>query len=499
MYKLYRSDKYKVFIGNREDIGFITCWSEPERIFGKISDDIGILSTLYSKYGVNIILRNLALNPNIRKIYLWSNEALSRTNIGFQGANLLRNLFINKNLATITDFKFESEIDITIINQILNDVEFVDISHIPYNELKTYLVNQTSTPVITSRESVDFPEPKVDEDITFPSENVGFIVRGVGIFDTWAKAVDKITRYGKTYDTQYGYKHRQLISLTWIIENEPDIDNIKIPNIDLPKDLTDKIGFEQVTLENYAKEVWMTSDVKTGVSYTYGNRLRKYPISNSNYIDQIELYLIIQLQKSLNTRRAFATSIVPEIDANSSEQPCFVFLQALVEGDTLNLLSLFRSQDIFKAGILNAYGLLSIQQELCDRLNLKKGSLKITSESAHIYEQDWVDAKNLVKCYIRDREPSMIFDPSTTGDPRGSFLVRITQDKIEVEMQDKLGNVLLNISGSSAKYLSLKLSKLELFGEMAHAMDIAMELQKAELCLKNNIKYMQDRPIILKN
>ncbi len=74
--KLYQPEKYKVYLGKGRGIGFCTVWNEPKTIFNKskiIRDNSVMLGTLYSRQGVSIILRNLALNPQIRTVYLWGN------------------------------------------------------------------------------------------------------------------------------------------------------------------------------------------------------------------------------------------------------------------------------------------------------------------------------------------------------------------------------------------------------------------------------------------
>ena len=76
MVSLYQPEKYKVFLGSGKSIGFCAVWNEAESLFYKskiLQEKTAILGTLYSRSGINIVLRNLALNPQIRKVILWGN------------------------------------------------------------------------------------------------------------------------------------------------------------------------------------------------------------------------------------------------------------------------------------------------------------------------------------------------------------------------------------------------------------------------------------------
>ncbi len=80
---LYKPEKYKVFLGEGKSIGFCTAWNEAETIFNKskiLRKKTVILGTFYSRSGVNIILRNLAFNPQIRKLIIWAMEGFQILN-----------------------------------------------------------------------------------------------------------------------------------------------------------------------------------------------------------------------------------------------------------------------------------------------------------------------------------------------------------------------------------------------------------------------------------
>ncbi len=493
--QLYQPDKYRVFLGEGKGVGFCTVWNEPERAIKECPEILkrsAIIGTLYSRQGVNIILRNLALNPQIRSLYLWNHGTLSCSPFGVSGKEVLMKIWehgINdKREIPGTDFKLEKEIDHAVVNSIRENVALKEIVDPDLNSVAKQLAEENSSPYM---EPVRFADavPEVIE--IFPSEKAGFIVRGKTVIDAWTRVVDRIMRYGTVKGTQYGTQQRELIGVTWVIENE-DPDN---PNIstDWPEGLKRTTGLNKDAIEHY-RSVFLSPDSPGGVSYTYGNRLMRYPNSGAP-IDQIEEVILKELKSSPDTRRATATTMVPSIDKDSKEPPCITQIQVLQNNGKLHLLVTVRSHDIFKAAMPNAFGLRALQARIAKEAGFEMGYLQITSQSAHIYESDWDDAKKLVRCAIWEREPVMHFDPSVGADPRGLFVISTKDNKISAYFKTPSGDDLMVIEGKTAREVGLKIANLELINRPDHLLDIGAELQKAEIALSQGMPYIQDKPL----
>jgi thymidylate synthase len=173
----------------------------------------------------------------------------------------------------------------------------------------------------------------------------------------------------------------------------------------------------------------------TDAVYTYGNRLRDYPRADIQYsgsgpgffrkkfdtifkhmgyiparssgevvfsgdgngggIDQVQESIINRLINNPESRRALAITWFPERDVKTDEPPCLQIVQALIDrNNRLNLICLFRSNDMLSAWGQNAYGLAHMQRYICDKVNekrkqqdnpLKTGWLETISVSAHMY------------------------------------------------------------------------------------------------------------------
>ena len=532
MLPLYQPEKYKVHLGEG-NFGFCTVWNEPELVFKKseiIRQKVAILGTLYSRQGVNVILRNLALNPQIRKLLLWGNGSLSNTKFGVLGSSILEKVWHDglESDGTVkgTQFKIEKEIKPQVVEEIRGGVELVNISDKSLEQVEDY-VKEIQIEKPAYMESVQFPEAIPEAVEVFPSEEVGWLVRGNKILDTWSRVLERIMRYGTIKGTQYGYQQRELIGVTWVFDKEdPTHPDFSLAS-DWPDNLRQVTGATEEAIKEY-HAVFLSAEPPAGVAYTYGNRLMEYPCQFINQmkiiiigqlrlpldisytygnrlmaypnqeqvIDQIREVIVKQLLESPDSRRAVATTMVPSIDRDSKEPPCITQIQALQSGGKLHLLTTVRSHDIFKAAIPNAFGLRILQKTITEELGFEIGQLQITSQSAHIYEQDWEDASRLVRCLFWERTPSFTFDPSNQADPRGNVIITIENDKIYLEFQSAEGDRLMKLDAESAMEMSRKVSQLELLSRPDHLMDVGMELQKAEIALRRGIPYRQDKPLI---
>ncbi len=496
---LYQPEKYSVFLG-RGAAGLCTVWNEPELIFNRsavVQEKAAIVGTLYSRQGVNVILRNLALNPQITTLIVWGNGTLSNTQFGVAGKSILEALWKNglEPDGTIigTQFKIEKEIDPQVVEKIRTNVTWRDLSAEPFEAVETALNSLSLAPAYM--EPVSFPDHESEVVETFPSEVVGWLARGRTIMETWSRVVDRIMRYGVVKGTQYGYQQRELIGVTWVITAEDaDQPNLKLA-ADWPETLRQTTGTTVDALTKYFN-VFLSPETPVGLAYTYGNRLMRYP-DPITPIDQIEEVIKKQLRDSPDSRRAVATTMVPSTDKDNKSPPCITQVQALQTNGALHFLVTARSHDLFKAAIPNAFGLRKLQQNIAHDLGFSTGALQITSQSAHIYEQDWEDAFRLVRCQFWEREPAMGFNPETQSDPRGNLIISLENGKLNARLQGPTGEELVRLDAPSAKALAKKIAQLELLSRSDHIFDVALELQKAELALSTGKTYRQDQPFIL--
>lgn len=495
--ELYKQEKYPVIIGEGEHVGFCTAWSDPEKVLEQAPDlrqKAALIGTLYSREGVNIILRNLCLNPDIVHLLIWGKGELSQTPFGLAGTQIIKSLWekgvSDNGVVGETGFKVHPEIDLKVLRQVVANVVLVDVSDIDLNQAVKKIDGLPLKPAYSEPKA--FPEHKPEGGMTFPSEEVGFLVRGKKAVETWILVVDRILRYGFIKPTEYGNLQRELPVINWVIEEEK-IDSPYLP--DWPKGLLELVGLKREALEEYYQE-FLSPVLPEGTVYTYGQRLRAYPGENGP-IDQVA-EIIRQIKKCKVTRRAAAVTLCPPIDKEAKSPPCISMVQALVVNDRLSLFVTVRSHDIFKAGIPNAFGLLALQKYIAQEVGYPPGKLSITSNSAHIYEEDWENAQALLRCQVWEREPRKDFDPTKDQDPRGNIIIQVNGKVIRAELIDFDGNSLWQMAGTSAHEIATKLAQLNLLSRADHWMDIGSELMKAEIALKLGVLYKQDEPFNLR-
>lgn len=495
---LYLPEKYKVILGNG-DAGLCTVWSDPNIVIKQVPhllDVCAIIGTLYSKEGVNIMLRNLCLNPHITNLFIWGKGNLSKTSQGKSGWDVLVNLWSNgisdDGIVNKINFRLHENMDFPLIRKVIENVRLIDVSDMELSQVLDHISKtETKQPYMNP---VSFPVYQRETDATFPSEEVGWTVRGRRIADAWIKAIDKIVRYGTAKKTEYGNEMKELSVITWVSESE-DIGNPFIP--DWSHELRHIIGVEsKETIYEYIKRVFFESKLPEGTVYTYGQRLRAYPTESGKQIDQIK-FLINKMKECEVSRRAVATLWYPLQDENEKSPACLTQIQVLQNNGRLHLFATVRSHDMFKAALLNAFGLRAVQKEIADELRVSIGKLSITSNSAHIYEEDWDNAKKLVKCQIWEKPISLTFNEKEDADPRGNTVVSIIGDKLSVDLISPTGETLTTLEGSSAKELCLKIAKLDLLSRPDHYMDIARQLQRAEIAMKLGLEFRQDKQLDL--
>jgi len=497
---LYLPGKYRLVTGGG-GAGFCTIWSDPDIVLAQapeLKEHAALVGTLYSREGANIILRNLALNPDIRHLVLWGNAPLSKTPFGLMGKSVITALweqgFDAEGKVIGQNFPLHAEFDLNVIKIITKEVQLLDLSEQPLAEaVAAVRALESREPYMAPQ---DFPEHKLEEGAPFPSEHIGFVVRDRGIIGAWTKVLDRVMRYGVIKETEYGNRQRELIAPQWVITEELT-PHAAFP--DWPDELRQVTGASPAAIEQYYPE-FMSAELPPGTSYTYGQRIWAYGAAQQGgrTVSQIEK-VIEHLKDSPVTRRAVATTWDQYTDADKATKnpPCFITVQFLQTNGRLHAMAVFRSHDIFKAAIPNAFGLRRLQEHVAAATGFEVGALSITSNSAHIYEEDWDQAKKLLQCALWEREPSLTFNQDTDADPRGIVVIRVEGPEIVAEIGAPDGTALVVLRGKTAKHVYKKLAQLELMSRTDHLLDIGAELQKAEIAERLGLPYKQDQPLII--
>ncbi len=464
--------------GNVESNVAICClWTLKEIATKEISKDkFAIAGQLYYNEGVNYLLRAVLSNPNIRYIILCGVD-ISKS--GEVLLNLMKNGIDDSYKIIDSNFSVEKKIPREAVEDFRKHVTVFDMRNIV--DSKKILEKIESLPKLPAfAEPMVFamaPPAKVD---VLPSEKAGFVIRKKTVSDAWGEVLKYIMGFGTTKKTRHSSNMREIIDLMVVIEEEGPEKPYIAP----------WLWFDEAEIKNYLPQV-MADSIPVGIAYTYGSRLRHHPVGG----DQIK-YIIEELKKADYARHAIAMTWQHDVDMDNQNPPCLTAIQALVQDGKLFLTAFIRSNDMFSAWPLNAFGLLNIQKEIADAVGVKLGPLATISGSAHIYEHDWAKTKDIIENRYKPPQ-KLVFDP------RGNFIIRLDRKdkKIIIDhytpQQQKIGSFEFVMDGKGKSYWDIlnKIMEKGLVSSLVHAADIGAELAKAELALRYGLKYSQDDPL----
>lgn len=474
----------------------VTGWTVKESVARHLrkSEYAGIGACYSPTRGISLLIRNILANPVVRFIVVL-NATKEDRNAG--AGTCLLDFFRNGFELGLTDTGkqcwlirsavvgyIDIEIEDRALHQLRQSVECVEAKTIAdaVSKVKRLALKERVEPW---SQPLTYPLANANEPTVLPGTRYGHRIEGRTIAETWVKIVHRIKTTGIIRHTGYDGQWQELIDLMAIVTDEPAPFYFPEPNY-LPCDRT--------FISEYVSQILDDAPIVEGVKYTYGQRLRSH-----FGLDQIEQAIGKLVTDIDSARVVMSLWDVQDGEANSSP-PCLNHIWLRVVDKELSLTATFRSNDMFSAWPSNAMGLRALQQhirdEICDRsdYNLQMGPLITISQSAHIYDDCWDSADNLIQ-----NQYKKLLAQRDYADPSGSFVINIQNGEIVVEhMTPGTGEVVNCYSGKSATGLCRQIAADCPALQIGHAMYLGCELQKAELALLNQHYYTQDQPLKIK-
>lgn len=515
--------KDKLHIANLDsNVGVVTLWTPMQAILPKLDQKkFCIGGQLYSKRGINFIIRNILANPIIDTLIICG---ANRS----ESAEALMN-FLDKGIdpdnqvVGIDKAPIDKEISKEAIKEIRSRVKYINlVNNSSPSEIQKELDKVKQKKDLWGKPQI-FPEPIVNEIDKLPSEISTYSIRSGYIKEAWPQILRYLMRFGSKKGMIKVGEVRELVNLIVTIEKED-------PN---KPDIPEWFNFSKDDLKLYLKGFF--EKTKANEDYGYGQRIFSYPLgipgheynspNNTNtyskfktdykkldnpnefVLNQLEeVYLKLQRYKYdrggvISIWNPWADNISKGWMANENTQvsgnvPCMTQLQFAYREHKLHLTAYFRSNDMFDAWPRNAFALRKLQFDMCKNLKMKIGYLTTISSLAQIYEPNYEDAKKLLEKFANITNCQV--------DQRGVIIIEIEGKEIVAKHMDPSGNEILEefrIDGTGPK-AAQRLSDILLtnlvFSETPHAMDIARELQKAEIAVKNNLTFKQDQELVIK-
>ena len=126
--------------------------------------------------------------------------------------------------------------------------------------------------------------------------------------------------------------------------------------------------------------------INEGWDYTYHDRF-------STYLP----YVLEELKRNRESRRAVISIRDNEADTKTKDPACMQSIQFFIRDNKLDMMVLFRSNDLPEAFYFNAFGLIKLQEKVAAELGVDIGTYTHRSNSMHCYEKDFQLLKNYVK------------------------------------------------------------------------------------------------------
>ena len=426
--------KDQLIVGNPDSNVAICClWSKRDSIARQVNPaQYSIIGQLYSRAGLNGMLRNILANPSIRCIVVVgqsmtdSYEALTH----FFDKGVDRDWTIPGNGGQI-----DRDLPIKDLDKLRTSVTLVDLR----NELDfTSAFNATlerfqQLPPFASPQTYPKTIPEAD---VFPSEYMGFVVRKSTILEVWREALWTVMNFGHVTPTDVGVTQKEVLGLLSVIDR---------PSADF-ESLPDWAPFTTDDATDYL-ERFFEPEVGGDISYNYGHRLQ-----TKWGMDQIDS-LVSEVERSGLSRRALATLWDPATDIGSTEPPCLTTVQVALREGRLFTMAYIRSNDMFRAYPLNAVALASLQETVRSRLpsGTDRGPLSIMSFSAHIYSDCWDACRKAADEHDVARQ-------RFEQDPRGSFAFRIEDDVLVADHFTEGGDLVQTLRAKAEHVLSSSMS-----------------------------------------
>jgi len=233
------------------------------------------------------------------------------------------------------------------------------------------------------------------------------MVEGEGLAETWERSLVKAYREGCDIKTEYDKPDdppSKDCSMTMVVRDplaEPMIHR------DMPGGLEDLQEYVMEVLDGIKDHCVRDTTVDpddTRWEYTYHQRLFAYSLPNDEgEFDQIAL-LAKRLADTPHTRRAQAITWKVWEDNDCYDPACLQSIWCrLMQGDDawyLNTNIRFRSNDAYKAALMNMFAFIQLQQEIASRISelsgreVRLGRYVHQADSYHIYGSYFTEFEN---------------------------------------------------------------------------------------------------------
>ncbi|MBD3366504.1 hypothetical protein GF360_04175 [candidate division WWE3 bacterium] len=521
-----------------------TLWMPKEMVAEKLTPQtFAACGQLYTKGGINYLLRNILANPKIRHLFLCGidrqESGIALKNFFEKGVEPVQDENENITHWAIKNTKkafIDKEIPLEILELLRQKVAFYDFRLESLEDLarKVAKVHEASKNTEPFTQPITFPEAEKAAPKTFPTDRSVFKIRRKYIGEAWLDALKTVTRFGRRIPGMYG-EVGQVQNLSIVVEEEDPAS----------PEIYDFFNFDKKQLDLYIKGFFDPNEPnKSGEKqevYTYGERIFKWgrdsfgglsrhsasssTDSRSSGLDpesknpdfklniplDQEKIMVEKLKRFNFDRGALAVLWEPhndnfppsDIERKEMGQtkkwrvPCMVMILGQVVDGKFDMTAVFRNNDIYGAWPLNVFALRAFQKKLSHKISCEMGVLTTISHIAEIYEINWeaalaVVAENDHLGRTCQYDPRGYYTVCLSGDDSSQILVTFFSPEGTKELAK------FSIDGhaeKAARDLSAMIFKDLLVSDLGAACDLGRQLAKAEAAVKLGLTFEQDQPL----
>jgi len=463
----------QLILGNTASPVAICCGWTPREAMKKrleevdpdIMKKICCIGQLYTmERGIDMMIRNLLAVPTITDIFFMGND---RTGAQKEFCRFILHGILEADpdgYWTSPDSKLRIGNDIPF--EVLNDMRVKTCARDPGNDLHGMIKLIEHLNTYTGKSGLKLPRvfnPVREEPEDFPGPDNATVIRGKTVSDVYVKILYNIMTFGRRIHTHYDQDSKELMNLVAVITEQP-VDGFDLPPF---------VPFSKEHLDAYRVKL-LSPDKDPNVTYTYGNRMRLH-----FGVDQIQEVANKMVKEPL-TRSAVVSLWDPRNEGSGS--PCLNHLWFRIRDNALHMTATIRSNDMFFGWPENAYGLRFLQDTVrqmvmkglgsfCEDGSLVLGDLVINSQSAHIYEDCWAPAQDVIKNHHRYAE---------WWDEKGQWIFTSLSPDLRIRAELFLNGLFITSIEGSATNICKVIAERNLISDIGHALYVGKMLGNLE-------------------
>lgn len=485
----------KVYVGNQESsVAVCTLWKPLNEFCREVSQKIlgriCIVGQLRDPSGLGYMVRNILANPRIRYLVICGHDAVledkAESKDRLSTKNLLELFFDQKTSLEIIS-RYIDGIPTEDVLSLVRNIKLIDLYQKEINQvnsgIKAALINGKNDFWAIPK---FFPIKQANKN-QIPALRGSTIVADT-VVDGYVLLLKNLFNYG-VFQERKKYPEGTLcgFSIKVIIKKE-DPENLFFDEEHLPP------GCNKGYLERQYFPQVVGCKIPKGEEYSYGSLL-------AGQIDRI----IAFLAKDKNSKDAVASLWNP--DHIHGNPPCFVFAQALILENQLHFICNMRSHNIIKCWAENTFAFRKLQGVIYERLKRKYGDLELGDLIVHSISAQI----NLNTQQIKIAE-SILRDRFKNGRKLGYKAVRrkyFSRDVVNCYITVENNNIVLYLRGQGKIFREYRAPTARAMKDIIHldgldflsdhAMYIGITLAEAEVSLKLDLPFEQDKKLKLGN